>query len=359
MQPADPQDRSASSLARLLRDEAGATLALVALSMTALLSMVALVVDLGMLLNTRAEAQRAADAAALAGASAYLEYPMAAQARSAARERAELYVEMHEIAGRSIDPATELEYQFDPAEWKVYVAVRRQEVPTMFARIFGVNSVPVGARAAAEAAEASSAACLKPFAMGDPGLTSEDYGLQVTLRPTSPEDAPVPSFYQTWVLPGSSSGAAAYRENLINDNCAKVHLGRDYDVEPGNMVAPTRQGVEAIIARDPGAYWDESSRSIRGTRGGDPMESPRVIKVPLFDQVATPPGPGRNKVQFTDVAYFFLEDMDIPGGGGGGGGGGGAAASEGVTGRFLFHAPGTGANGEVSGSFVKVLRLVE
>ena len=55
--------------------ERGATIVLVAIAMTALLSVVALAIDVGMLLNSRSEAQRAADAGAMAGAQSLLPEP--------------------------------------------------------------------------------------------------------------------------------------------------------------------------------------------------------------------------------------------------------------------------------------------
>ena len=53
-----------------LGDERGATIVFVSLAVAALLSIVALAVDVGMLYTARGEAQRAADAAALSGAQA-------------------------------------------------------------------------------------------------------------------------------------------------------------------------------------------------------------------------------------------------------------------------------------------------
>ncbi|MGD2047794.1 MAG: pilus assembly protein TadG-related protein, partial [Gemmatimonadota bacterium] len=55
-------------------DERGSVTVIVVAAMAALLAMLALGIDLGGLFNARSEAQRAADAAALAGASAFLEY---------------------------------------------------------------------------------------------------------------------------------------------------------------------------------------------------------------------------------------------------------------------------------------------
>ena len=52
----------------------GATLVLTAVLLIGLMAVPALVIDLGSLFTARAEAQRAADAAALAGASAWLDH---------------------------------------------------------------------------------------------------------------------------------------------------------------------------------------------------------------------------------------------------------------------------------------------
>ena len=78
--------RSKRTLSR--SDQRGSVMVVVAMSMTALLAMLALGIDLGALFNARSEAQRAADAAALAGASALLEHQDAqATGRSPAASR--------------------------------------------------------------------------------------------------------------------------------------------------------------------------------------------------------------------------------------------------------------------------------
>ena len=53
---------------RHVQNEQGATLMFVALMLISFISIFALAVDVGLWLNTRSEAQRTADAAALAGA---------------------------------------------------------------------------------------------------------------------------------------------------------------------------------------------------------------------------------------------------------------------------------------------------
>ena len=38
-----------------------------------------------------------------------------------------------------------------------------------------------------------------------------------------------------------------------------MQFGQLFDSEPGNMVGPTKQGMDDLIDRDPNAYWDESN----------------------------------------------------------------------------------------------------
>ena len=84
---------------RMLRARRGASLALVAISMTALTGVGALAIDLGMLYKARADALYAAEAGALAGASAFLDYadPFSLAARTEAADRAIEYARRNRI----------------------------------------------------------------------------------------------------------------------------------------------------------------------------------------------------------------------------------------------------------------------
>src|SRR5581483_7405405 len=117
-------------------NERGAAAVLVAVALAALLAMAALAVDVGMLLKVRSDAQRAADAAALAGAQEFM-----------TGKPQEAYV------------------QVIPDSAKVRVFVRRSATPTWFGHLLGLDFVPISVRAAARAAETGSGKCVKPFAI--------------------------------------------------------------------------------------------------------------------------------------------------------------------------------------------------
>lgn len=170
---------------KALRNESGAMLVLIALLLVAFLATFALAVDVGVWLNARAEAQRAADAAALAGAGVFLYAPgdperpinMVDGADAEAREfAARNYIGRTGLNAAVLasvpDPptycteGTDVDVCVEPDKQLVRVAVRG-ETPALFARFLGLFDLGVSARAAARVFEAGTASCVKPFAIPD------------------------------------------------------------------------------------------------------------------------------------------------------------------------------------------------
>ena len=159
-----------------VRNKRGSVIVLIAVSLVAMMGMAALAVDMGMLQKVRAEAQRAADAAALAGASAFLIQTGDMTLKiDSANARAQWAADTNYMTGVKVDTTSELTVWVIPDSAKVRVRVRRAAVGVWFAKIFGINSMPVGAKAAAEAStEGGGAACVKPVAFPDLWGDSED-----------------------------------------------------------------------------------------------------------------------------------------------------------------------------------------
>lgn len=149
------------------RNRRGVSLVVVAIFIFVLMGMAALAIDLGMLQKVRAEAQRAADAAALAGASAFLLDLSVAAETTEAGHRARQAADTNYMAGVKIDSLSELTVWAIPDSQKIRVRVRRASVRTWFANIFGTYAVAVGAKAAAVADYATGAKCVKPIALPD------------------------------------------------------------------------------------------------------------------------------------------------------------------------------------------------
>ena len=245
-------------------DERGSVTVMVALTITAVIALLALAIDLAALFDARSEAQRAADAAALAGASAFLEYQQD-YARGVAVDRAVEYATSNVIRGEPV-AAEDVTVTVNEDSATVRAHIRRAGVATWFARLFGVDAVDIGAEATAWAGEAGAAQCLKPFAIpdmwhettddlngnriwdegerwrfdpsrgdryspysgpgGGPNETgygshwrdgqtdalgrsySADYGRRITVKATDPHQTMMPSFFLPWVLPPDARQSA-------------------------------------------------------------------------------------------------------------------------------------------------------
>jgi hypothetical protein len=150
------------------RDIRGQALAIVAISMVALFAAGAIAVDLGMAFAARAEAQRAADSAALAGASAFVDYEYTdPEAVDTANARALTYALQNDVMKDPIE-SSQVTVWVLPDEQKVRVRIDATGLPTWFARALNIFSMDVAAIAAAVASEGGSAdKCVLPFAMPD------------------------------------------------------------------------------------------------------------------------------------------------------------------------------------------------
>ncbi len=396
-----------------MTDRRGATLVVTVVLLLGVMAVLALAIDLGMLFTARAEAQRAADAAALAAASAFQEVD-ADLAEAPARTRAVEFAEKNHIRGASITE-DEVTVEVKKDQRLVRVWVRRDSLPTWFARLLGIPFASVGAMAAAQAQEGGSARCLKPFALPDiwqdadddtdpfnhlwdegeewtfdesagdyykaysgPGGDSDetgygsawrdgfgpieaDYGRQIQLKYTDPgsEFQIAPSMFLPWRLPsdpdmpdctlgggtGGSTGAAVYRRNICSCNASSVKLGVPYDIEPGNMLGPTQQGVKELIDQDPDARWDDGEGAVVGSNEANWLDSPRVVRVAMFDPTGDIKS-GMHSITFNNFGLFFIEEQ--------------RSIKDPVVGRFLYYVDGDGAGtGGTSGSLVLFIRLVE
>lgn len=344
-------------LRKLSIDESGFSLVFVSVGLMGFLAVSMLAIDVGMLMTARTQAQTSADAGALAGATAlaFNDYddrspggPAVTNALAGARGNQVMSVNV------SVTP-TDVEFLNNPAgvDNRVKVTVYRDAahgnpVSTLIAQYFGISSADISATATAEASPADSMTCVKPFTIPDrwiekqtgpfdpndsfdmfdskkktitnpdvyigpedkanyTGYNAErDKGLEVVLK--ADNDSKIfPSFYYPYAMPGST-GASDYRWNIGNCNTTVMRFGQLFDPEPGNMVGPTRQGMDDLIGRDPNAYWDEANKRVVSTM----RPSPRVVAIPLFDPAYYADGKqnGRNaSLKFVNYLGFFVEGM--------------------------------------------------
>jgi hypothetical protein len=236
------------------RGERGATLVMVALMVFMLLGMAALSIDYGMVKATKAEAQRAVDAAALAGASSFLEPDPMNDDSNVAVMRADSLAAAHEVRQVLIDTTAEIDIDVILAEEKVRVTFTRTGMPVWFANIFGINSVGIKAVAVARAVAASNAACVMPVAI-------PDLWKNVNVDPSKPNDPPeelVPDGLWNFVdKPGGNTGILDSRERELWE----FDLGEDiYDQELYGYNSPYRNSPDSggTIPRTGNPFLDKT-----------------------------------------------------------------------------------------------------
>ncbi len=160
--------------------EKGQTLALVAVSIVALLGFAALAIDVATLYVAHAEVQRTADAAALAGAKVIADSGitsfqtgdpnysnlLAAAQLAATTEITQLIASRNQVAGATAGlVAGTPTYNFtQPNDPQVTVTLQRTSLPVFFAKIWGQRTVTAGATAVAEAYSPTGAAAYNPIA---------------------------------------------------------------------------------------------------------------------------------------------------------------------------------------------------
>ena len=167
--------------------------------------------------------------------------------------------------------------------------------------------------------------------------------MQILLKPGNPGDAINPSHFYPIALDGGNGGNW-YEDNIRGCWPDIMQIGDWVEVEPGNMIGPTGQGVDDLVAMDPGAYWDGALNDIMGNAYSP---SPRTVVIPVFDPYVYEMGreAGRIDIQVTNLVGFFIERM----------------VGNDVLGRIV---PATGlirGNGggpAPEGSFLRAIRLV-
>ena len=385
---------------RFLRNRRGSVLAVAAVFLPATLGVMALAIDLSMMFQAHVQAQRAADSAALAGASAYLETNFSA---TTAENRAREYAGRNDIRGTLIEPDSEVVVQLRVAQRQVYVHVHRDDIPTWFARFLGISSGNVSADAVAEASDAGVVDCLRPLAIPgywddfdndtngnnawdydeswewDPvggdvfdqettdwgtdyrDITAPPYdgdaGRRLIMKPPNGNSGPAPGWFYP-IRIGDNEGANDFSNSFTTCEEGEHAVGDSVDQENGAMVGPTRDGILAVIDLDPGAVYNESTNSIDNSNHGDDWRrSPRMLLLAIFDPNQIPELGGNGEVIPTGFAYFFVEGFWLADG---------TVCTDRqawcshqpVVGRFMYYAQGIGGGPNTS-TLIRQIRLVE
>lgn len=342
---------------RVRRDESGMTYVFIGLSMMAFIGASMLAIDVGMLMTARSQAQNSADAGALAGAIALVNdnwddrTPSGPAVTSAIRGAT-----ANSVMGSAVSvTAPDVEFPNDPAgepnRVKVTVyrkASRGNPVSTLIAKYFGMATVDIVATATAEAADANAMTCVKPFTIPDkwtekqtppwdatdtydaydnkgkplanpdiyipadqPGYTGYNQeanrGQALVIRAATGNNITSSFYFSIDLSKPPITGGAEYDWNIANCNTTNYYWGDLLQQEPGAMAGPTISGADLLIAKDPGAYYDSVTKSVKGSAYG---HSPRTFPIPLYDPIYYDSGKRNGRTADLKTANwigFFLE----------------------------------------------------
>ena len=307
-------------------DERGMSFIFIGLGFMAFVAASTLAIDVGMFMTARSQAQNAADAGALAGATAlaFDNFDDRSTGGPAVQSAVNTSLANSVIGASPSTTPADVTFPTGPTgnnRVKVNVfrtGARSNPIPTLIGPLFGVPTVNIDATATAEASPANAMTCVKPFAIpdkwienktppwttgstfdrydnkgnllpnadvyipaGQPGYSgynpTRDKGTLLTLRAGTGNNIE-PSMYYSWAMP-NNTGADDYSLNISGCNTTIVHWGDPMTQEPGDMTGPTNQGIDDLIVRDPNAYWDTAKNEVHTSMN----PSPRVFPIPLYD----------------------------------------------------------------------------
>lgn len=128
--------------------------------------------------------------------------------------------------------------------------------------------------------------------LGPSGYTAEgNFGRFIVLKAGDPHGAIRPGWFYPITL-GVGTGGDPYRDCIAGCCGAEVDIASQpaWPVEPGNMIGPTRQGIEALLAKDPAATLSCSDGSCKAENSVCPGSvvceggrSPRWVPLPVFN----------------------------------------------------------------------------
>jgi len=335
------------------RGERGVMIIWLALFLLVLIGFGSLSVDVAKLAATRTQLQNAADAAALAGASAIdpetgvIVQPTATgRAQTSAINNKAFIDEPQPVALAAADVTF-------PAWNKIRVKVRREGangVVTTLAQVVGLKKLEITATATAKLDTLSTALCgVLPLGVSPMGNNPFRVGCQYTYTLKSGSGGGGGGQYGAVNFPQcldrgdcagmSPNGANTFRCLMKYGYCCPIKIGDVLKTESGNMSGPTKQAIDyrfdTDACSDQGICYTEYL-----ARGGTGQ---RVVVIPI-----TTPVPSHATVTVLGFSAFFLKTRVGSGSGGT------------LQGEFLYKAiPGTGSgNGGGNGVTAFALRLV-
>ncbi|MCK4657051.1 MAG: hypothetical protein KAT85_08445, partial [candidate division Zixibacteria bacterium] len=331
-------------IVRHIGNQRGVSMIVVTIAIIVIFAFAVAAIDLSLIMLAKTQLQNAADAGAIAGALAFT----LSEGDYGVAEAEAIRITGLNVAIQDSTQAPVVIGASDvtwPEADKIRVGTHRtltagDALTIYFLRVLDPvsdNLADVTARASAQVFSTTTSNCLKPWCVPDlwddtdndsvwdvgefydPYITGyrvpDHIGTQVTLKLANSNAYPrMGFFYAVDFAPINTgdpviTGADAYREWIATCEPYYVGVGDLLQIEPGNMVGPTDQGVAELIGADPLAEWDPVTGTV--INSAYPV-SPRVIIMAAFDPMlgAQTDVNGRDYLTVSKIMVMFLESHD-------------------------------------------------
>jgi hypothetical protein len=292
---------------------------MMAAGVAAFCGLVGMSVDIGQLVFTRTDLQKAADAAAFAGAQ---DLPSASKATTSANSYA---------AQNTSSMSTTVLISASSGTNDTIKVTTKKHVDYVFLRVIGLSGHDVTATATVKAQTYLGGSGIMPLGLLASGLQNGKVHNNCYLGTDS---SGMPQFTQNTTCtlhdgasdcsPGTQctggdfgelaldgSGGSDYRNALVNGSKTSYKAGDKVDTQTGNQVGPTVQGLQDHLAKPQppgcgtGAMTDVLSKNSDGSYSikAGCESSPNIWIVPVVDQFANPA-----KSTILGFAFMYVTD---------------------------------------------------
>lgn len=216
---------------RYINNKKGSSSVLLLFMTIAVMCLMTLTVDAGLLYIEKAKLQNTVDSAALAAISQYSE------------GQESMLAEAYKYSNLNGFPPEELGIEIAESNRRITVRASKS-VPLFFARIFGRSSSDVSVQATAIAGPITAMKGIRPF-----GVEMQEFIFATPYDLKEGGGGGTTGNYGALSLGGT--GASNYRTNLLNGyDDSVLRVGDIIETEPGNMNGPTLDGIRAIMDSD-------------------------------------------------------------------------------------------------------------
>ncbi|MBM6619515.1 Tad domain-containing protein [Bacillus suaedaesalsae] len=259
---------------QILNRENGNAIILVTISLMVLLTMAGLVIDGGKLYVTKSHLQKAANASVLSGAQKLLVDEQFVN--NVVNDVLDFHEEKESLQEVMIE------------DNRLVRVSLNKEMPLSFSTLFGLESSPVFAKAAAEIGTMGKASGAVPIGI------DERFELEFYKEYQLKTDSIGNDTGWFGILSLGGSGADTYYENFMNGYDEEIKVGDVLSTETGNVAGKTRSAIEARIDQCPYTFEDAVDKKCS-----------RIILIPVYRPVNVTSNQIK-EVQVVGFAYFYL-----------------------------------------------------